>query len=76
MMIRPDAIPVLPSGAEAAPMHGGKKADWAEVDDAGRLVLPAGVAARLGLTQGARLRVDEDTTSIRLHRPATHLTKI
>ena len=76
MMIRPDAIPVLPSGAEAAPMHGGKKADWAEVDDAGRLVLPAGVAARLGLTPGARLRVDEDTNSIRLHRPATHLTKI
>jgi MoaA/NifB/PqqE/SkfB family radical SAM enzyme len=49
---------------------------WAEVDDAGRLVLPADVISRYGLNPGARVRLDEGMNFVRLHRPVTHLTKI
>lgn len=53
-----------------------RKAQWAEVDEAGRLVLPPDVAARLGLTPGARARVELSDNSLRLHRPVTHLAKL
>ncbi len=49
---------------------------WAEVDEQGRLVLPAEVAARLGLQPGARARFDEGPNELRLHRPASSLAKI
>jgi MoaA/NifB/PqqE/SkfB family radical SAM enzyme len=49
---------------------------WAEVDDQGRLTLPAEVVARYGLQPGAKVRIDEDTNFVRMHRPVTHLTKI
>lgn len=49
---------------------------WAEIDDQGRLVLPADVISRYGLRPGARVRLDEETNVVRLHRPVTHLTKI
>jgi MoaA/NifB/PqqE/SkfB family radical SAM enzyme len=53
-----------------------KKTVWAEVDEAGRLVLPAEIAGRFGLVPGARLRIDEEQNNLRLHRPATHLAKV
>ena len=37
-----------------------KPTQWAEVDEQGRLVLPPGMAARFGLTPGARLRLEDD----------------
>lgn len=49
---------------------------WAEVDEQGRLVLPAEVSARYGIQPGTRVRLDEDKNFVRMHRPITHLTKI
>jgi MoaA/NifB/PqqE/SkfB family radical SAM enzyme len=49
---------------------------WAEVDEQGRLVLPTEVVSRYGLQPGAKVRLDEGTNFVRLHRPITHLTKI
>jgi len=49
---------------------------WAEVDDQGRLVVPAGVAKDFGLEPGARARIELDGHNFRLHRPVTHLRKI
>lgn len=54
----------------------GKSNLWAEVDEEGRLVLPPEAVARYGLEPGARVRVDTEENSVRLHRPVTHLTKI
>ncbi len=49
---------------------------WAEVDEQGRLVMPAEVASRYGLTPGARMRIEETGNNMRLHRASTHLAKI
>jgi MoaA/NifB/PqqE/SkfB family radical SAM enzyme len=49
---------------------------WAEVDEHGRLIIPPEVVAQYGLTPGAKVRVDEGTNFVRLHRPITHLTKV
>ncbi|HKZ85960.1 MAG TPA: radical SAM protein [Anaerolineae bacterium] len=49
---------------------------WAEVDERGRLVLPAEVAARYGLKPGTRARIEPNTNHLRLHRPVTHLAKV
>lgn len=49
---------------------------WAEVNEQGDLVIPRDVAARYGLTPGARLRLDEGTNFVRMHRPIGQLTKI
>ena len=51
-------------------------AQWAEVDEPGRLVLPAGLAERDGLTPGARVRLEPEPNTLRLHRPVTLLTKV
>jgi MoaA/NifB/PqqE/SkfB family radical SAM enzyme len=49
---------------------------WAEVDENGRLVIPADVVKRYGLKPGAKVRMDEDLNFVRMHRPITHLTKV
>lgn len=49
---------------------------WAEVDQHGRLILPANVVSRYGLKPGTKVRLDEGNNFVRLHRPVTHLTKI
>ena len=49
---------------------------WAEVDESGRLILPPEVARQYGLNPGSRVRLDEGTNFVRMHRPVTHLTKI
>ena len=49
---------------------------WAEVDDEGRLRLPPEVAARYGLTPGAKVRFDEGKNFVRLHRSVNHLAKV
>ncbi len=49
---------------------------WASVDEQGRLVIPPEAAARYGLKPGAKVRLDEGKTSMRLHRPVTQLRKI
>ncbi|MDX1687733.1 MAG: SPASM domain-containing protein [Candidatus Promineifilaceae bacterium] len=54
----------------------GKPTIWAEVDEEGRLILPAEVAQRYGLQPGAQVRLDEENGNIRVHRPVSHLNKI
>jgi MoaA/NifB/PqqE/SkfB family radical SAM enzyme len=49
---------------------------WAEVDEQGRLVIAPEVAEKYGLKPGTRVRLDEDSNSIRMHRPVTHLAKL
>lgn len=49
---------------------------WAEVDEQGRLILPADVVTRYGLQPGIKVRLDEGSNFVRMHRPVTHLTKI
>jgi MoaA/NifB/PqqE/SkfB family radical SAM enzyme len=48
----------------------------ATVDDAGRLVIPPELAARLGITPGAQVRLDEESYGGLLHRPVTQLAKV
>ena len=49
---------------------------WAEVDENGRLILPAQVARQYGLNPGSRVRLDEGHNFFRIHRPVTHLAKV
>ncbi len=49
---------------------------WGEVDAAGRLVVPAEVAARLGFKPGEQVRIVEDGYGLHLDRPITRLAKI
>jgi len=49
---------------------------WAEVDQQGRLVLPPEVAQQYGFDPGSKMRIDEGTNDIRLHRSVTHLAKM
>ena len=48
----------------------------ATVDDDGRLVIPPELAARLGITPGAQVRLDEQAYGGLLHRPVTQLAKV
>lgn len=49
---------------------------WAEVDEQGRLVIPADIVREYGLQPGVRVRLDEGNHFVRMHRPVTHLTKV
>ena len=40
------------------------------IDKAGRVVIPAGIRERAGLTPGAELEITEDDTGLRLERVA------
>ena len=50
--------------------------EWGYVDDAGRLVLSPEMRRSLGLEPGARMRLERDGNTIRLHRPLGHLAKV
>lgn len=50
--------------------------NWAEVDEQGRIILPPHIANLHGIQPGTRLRIDGDLRNLRLHRSATHLTKL
>jgi MoaA/NifB/PqqE/SkfB family radical SAM enzyme len=54
----------------------GKKILWAQVNAQGDLVIPRETVEKFGLTPGARVRLEEDTNHVRLHRPLTHLAKV
>jgi len=49
---------------------------WAEVDERGRLVVPAEAVEAYGLAPGARARIELQKDNMRLHRPVSHLAKI
>ncbi len=48
----------------------------AEVDSDGRLILPAEVSKRFGFSVGSKVRLDEDTTSLRLSRSSENLARV
>ena len=52
------------------------KTVWAEVDEQGRLVLPAELTSGYGFQPGARFRLDSETNGLRLHRSVMQLNKI
>ena len=54
----------------------GKKTLWAQVNAQGDLVIPRETIEKFGLTPGARVRLEDDTNHVRLHRPVTHLAKV
>lgn len=49
---------------------------WAEIDEQGRMILPASAVGAFGLKPGTRLRLENSGSHLRLHRPVTQLTKI
>jgi hypothetical protein len=53
-----------------------KQATFAEVDEAGRLILPPEVAQQYGLRPGAKVRIDQSDNVVRLHRPTSQLTHL
>ena len=52
------------------------KTIWAQVDEQGRLVVPPELVDQFGLKPGARLRIDNESNGLRLHRPITQLNKV
>ncbi len=61
---KPDAVPARPPST------------WAEVDEKGRLILPADIATSYGLKPGAKVRLDSGEDVVRMHRPVTQLNKV
>ncbi len=55
---------------------GKRQQSRAQVDEDGRLVLPADVTARYGLKPGTSVCIDEAESGFRLRRPTTHLAKV
>ena len=53
-----------------------KRRVLATVDEAGRLIVPPELAARLGIVPGAQAWLDEDAYGGFLHRPVTQLAKV
>ena len=53
-----------------------KSSLWAEVNAQGDLVIPRETAERFGLLPGARVRLENATNHVRLHRPVTQLAKV
>lgn len=49
---------------------------WAEVDERGCLVLPPDAADTYGMKPGTRVRIERNPNHLRVHRPASSLTKI
>lgn len=50
--------------------------DWAEIDENGKLILPAEYVQFLGLRPGAQVRLEKGKNILRLHRPVTDLAKV
>jgi MoaA/NifB/PqqE/SkfB family radical SAM enzyme len=50
--------------------------DWATVDEEGRLVISPDMRREMGLQPGARLRLERDGNTLRMHRPLQHLAKV
>jgi MoaA/NifB/PqqE/SkfB family radical SAM enzyme len=47
-----------------------------DVDEAGRLILPPGIAQQYGLKPGARIRIGANGNGLYLRRPVTQLSKV
>jgi len=49
---------------------------WIDVDEEGRLILPAEVAQHLGIRPGAQMLLKEGSKGLHVQRPITHLAKV
>ncbi|MBK8047180.1 MAG: radical SAM protein [Anaerolineales bacterium] len=67
----PTAPQIAPPKPASAP-----SVEWGYVDDEGRLVLSPEMRRSLGLEPGARMRIEHEGNTLRLHRPASHLAKV
>lgn len=52
------------------------KTIWAEIDEQGRMIVPPELVEQYGLKPGARMRIDTESNSVRVHRPITQLAKV
>jgi AbrB family looped-hinge helix DNA binding protein len=52
------------------------KYEFAEVDRKGRLILPAAIAASMGLAPGSRFKVRQAADRLILHRPVTRIARV
>jgi len=59
--------------APAAEPRGGWRA---EIDEEGRMVLPAEFRRLYGLNPGAKIRLEETMIGVRMRHPVTHLAKV
>lgn len=62
------------AASEAAPST--PAVEWGYVDEEGRLVISPEMRRSMGLEPGARMRLEPDGNTIRLHRPLGHLAKV
>jgi MoaA/NifB/PqqE/SkfB family radical SAM enzyme len=46
------------------------------VDESGRLVLPEALVEKYGLRPGTRVRLEDNTNAVRIHRPVTQLARV
>mgnify|MGYP003377932975 CR=1 FL=1 len=69
-------LSLIPGATAAPPAPVTPQVEWGYVDDAGRLVLSPEMRRSLGLEPGARMRLERDGNTIRLHRPLGHLAKV
>ncbi|MCL4299833.1 MAG: SPASM domain-containing protein [Anaerolineae bacterium] len=53
-----------------------KPITWGEVDETGRLVIPAEIAAQYGFKPGSKVLIERDNHGVRLHQPVSHLAKL
>lgn len=67
---------VLNQHGERTPPPTAPAVEWGYVDEEGRLVMSPEMRRSLGLEPGARMRLERDGNTIRLHRPLSHLAKV
>ena len=48
----------------------------ADVDESGRLVLPAALVEKYGLSPGTKIRLEDNANGVHLHRPVTQLARV
>lgn len=64
------------NGAPTRPPAPAPAVEWGYVDEEGRLVISPEMRRSMGLEPGARLRLERDGNTIRMHRPLSHLAKV
>lgn len=53
-----------------------KNEQWVKVDEQGRVVLPQQVARRYGIEPGTQMLLEEDSTTLKLSSPVSHLARV
>ena len=71
-------LPIVlnPDGESSRRPSAAPAVEWGTIDAEGRLVISPEMRRSLGLEPGARMRLERDGNTIRLHRALGHLAKI